>query len=186
MLRMKRAILPIVLFMVYSGMACALDANDVALLIKNGVHDSVIINMVRNNKMRAPLATSEVLLLNTNGASPALLEFLTRSEASYPAAVVSSQPAVVSESVCSTAAPVVIGTPSPTVISTPTYVSPTYYVSAPYYGNPYRYSYGYGWPHSFGFSYGHRWGGSRHYRRPPPPGHGPPRGGHRGPGGRRR
>lgn len=193
--RMKRTLL-LALFMSCIGTAQALDASDIALLVKNGVHESVIINMVRGNKMRAPLTTSEVLLLNTSGASPALLEFLTRPEAS----AVSSPPAVVSESVYSTPPQVVVTAPAPTVVTTPTYVSPTYYVGSPYvYGYDY---YRYGRPYSYGYSYGRGWGGwgggwggwgggSRHYRRPPPPGggHRPPGGsrppGHRPPGGRR-
>lgn len=68
----------------FLGSALALDANDISMLVRNGVSDQVVVNLVLNNKLPMPLTTEEILFLNASGISPALLEFLTRPEASYP------------------------------------------------------------------------------------------------------
>lgn len=151
--------------------ALALDARDIANLKKNGVQESTIVNMVRANKMPAPLTAREVVMLNASGVSPTLLEFLTRPEASVPApetpppvagvaaggcprpSPISSPTVVVRETSC---APTYVS--RPTYVASPTYVAPTY-VSAPYYYpryRPYRH-------YNFGFHFGGR--GYRPYGR---------------------
>lgn len=157
----KKAALFATLSVVCVGQAAGLDANDIAHLVKNGVQDAVIINMVRSNRLPAPLSPQDVLLLNANGASPTLLEFLTRPDSSV--AVVSSSPPV---AYAEPSTPVVVtgNACSPTYIARPTYVAPRYY-SAPTYVYPYSsYDYYRYRPNSFNFYYGRGWGGG--HRRP--------------------
>lgn len=165
--------------------AFALEPNDVVMMVQNGVEDSAIINMVRNQKLSRPLNPQEVVALNAGGASPALLEFLTRSDSSAspyvvtePTTVVESAPLVVSQP------PSVVVAPQPNVVVT---APPTVYYSSPYYSYPsYRPNY------YFGFSWNNdRYRGHRrpsYHGRPPshrPPAYRPPnRGGGSRPSGR--
>jgi hypothetical protein len=166
---MKKFAVAVVFTMAYAGCAMALEVSEIVNLIKSGVEDSVIINMVQSQKLPRPLTTSDVLTLNAGGASPALLEFLTRPENAVAAApmVVPATPTVVT----STPAPsVTVVESAPTVVTTqpnvvvtsppPVYYSPTYYypyTSYPTYV-PYR-----SYPRS-SFNFGFSFGGGRNYR----------------------
>lgn len=175
-----------VLVLLATGLACAggapaLDADEIANLVRSGVQDSVIINMVQGQKLDRPLTTGEVMSLNANGASAQLLEFLTRPDA-VNSAYVAPPPAaaIVGESVYPSvvSAPTVVSSPQ-VVVTTP----PTVYYEYDYYDPGYVYPYyGSSWPGYYG---GFWWGGGgyryrdhryRDYR------HGPPRYGHGGRG----
>lgn len=167
MFRMKNVLLAAGLALVYTGSALALDAGEIANLVKSGVQDTVIINMVQSQKLNRPLSTSDVLMLNANGASPTLLEYLTRPEAVSAAYV----PPEISAPTVVTTAPsptVTVVDPTPTIVTQPNvvvtspppvYYSPTYYYPYSSYSYPtYRYR---SRPSvSFGFSFG----GGKHYR----------------------
>ncbi len=180
-----------------AGTGWALDPAEIGQLVRTRVDDTVIINMVQNQKLDRPLTAREVVELSAAGASPALLEYITRAEA-VSSAYVAVQPA----------APVIVTSPEPSVTyvePAPTVVTqqptvvvaspPTVYYSSPYYTTNYvypRYRWGpsyypsyypyAGSNYYFGFSYGSRgWYGRDSYRRPPPPP--PPRGGWGGPRG---
>ena len=157
----------------FTGAASALDANDIVMMVKNGVDDSVIVNMVQTQKLPHPLTAQEVMALNAGGASSYLLENLTRPDASLAAATTatvvtgSSAPTVTyvePEPTIVTAQPSVIVTQPPTVYTYPyTYYSSPY----PYYYNSYpryhRYRSGPSFSIGFGFGGGNRWhGGPRH------------------------
>ena len=160
--------------------AFALDVSDVQQMLNNKVDESIIINMVQSQKLSRPLTAQEVVMLNASGASPGLLEFLTRKESanqSYQASapvtqyqaptVVESSPTIIESS------PTVITTQPNVVVTQPQtvyYTTPNYYVP-PTYVYPYRY---YSAPRpryysrpgvSFNFSFGkggHRWNRSHH------------------------
>lgn len=83
MQRIKRIVTALALTLLIGSAAWSLDAADIVQLMRSGVNDAVIINLVRSNKFPAPLTPNEVMLLNSNGASPTLLGFLTSPEASY-------------------------------------------------------------------------------------------------------
>lgn len=167
---MKRILCGAVLCVTVTLSASALEPNDVVMMLQNGVDDAAIINMVRNQKLSRPLSPQEVVTLNASGASPELLEFLTRTDAAASSCVV-TEPTTVVESapmIVTQPAPVVV-TPQPNVVVT---TPPPIYYSSPYYSYPsYRSNY------YFGFS----WNNDRHrsYRRPSyhgrPPSFGPPR-----------
>lgn len=195
MARMKIALLGMTLGL-FVGSASALDSNDVIQMIRNGVQDPVIINMIQNQKMDRPLTAQEVVALSAAGASSSLLEYMTRPEAvssSYvppaPRSVYSdSTPTIVtSEPTVTTAPPATYygsNSCSPTVVTpAPTIVAPSTTYVVPYSYPVYTYSYPryryYEPSYSFGFSWGggSRWGhGPRYGHRPPYRGHGRPGG----------
>lgn len=184
MSRMKIALLGVSLLL-FSGAAMALDVSDISQMLKSDVQDSVIINMVQSQKLDRPLTAQEVVLLNSSGASPALLEYLTRPEA-VSSSYVASRPAptVVAGSsapVYQQPAPTVVtgssapvyAQPAPTVMTntcpTTTYVNPNYIYPAPtvVYPSYSSYYYPYYYPtyrsrpsysFSFGFGSGRHWG----------------------------
>ncbi|MCC8190781.1 MAG: hypothetical protein LIP77_09140 [Planctomycetes bacterium] len=175
---MKTYILAAVIAIGSAGSLLALDASEIVTLKQHGVDDSVIINMVQSRSLDRPLTAGEVVALSSCGASPALLEYLTRPEA-VAAAPSYSQPTVVT----SPPAQVTVVEQAPTVVTT----QPNVVVTQPqtvYYGSPYYYGYGYPYyypysyysrpSYSFGLSIGRGWGGSRHHRS-----HGRPHGGRR-------
>lgn len=183
MLIIKKAFLVIAAVLIGANGAFALDANDVAQLIRNGVEEEVIINMVGNQKLDRPLTANDVLALNSAGASGALLEYMTRPEAASAAYAAPSSPMIVGSPQIQVESPPTVITSPQTVVTTqpnvvygsacptPTYVypysSPYYVYSAPRYYRDRRPSY------SFSFSWGSGWG--RHH-----PHHGGYRGGPRG------
>lgn len=187
MTMMKTILFSLALSVGISLAAVALEPNDVILMVQNGVEDSAIINMVQSQKLSRPLNAQEVLTLNASGASPAILEFLTRPGSSVESYVVTEPITVVEPS------PIVVS-PQPNVIVTPpstVYYDATYY-SYPYYSSPYSYGPSYRRPFYFGFSWNdnHRWRDHRPSHRPPSfrphPGGGRPPSGRPGggPGGR--
>lgn len=184
----KKGLVALSLSLLCAGSVWALDGNDIVNMKKNGVDDTVIINMVQAQKLDRPLTPNEVLILNSSGTSSTLLEFLTRPEAvssSYartPTVVTSTTPAPVTvveqpPTVVTTQPSVVVTQPQTVYYETPTYVYPYRTYGSPYY-YPYSYPYSYrsGPSYSFGFWYGgggHRGGP----RGGPPPRGGGPRGG---------
>lgn len=165
--------------------ASALDANEIVQLVKNDVQDTVIINMLQQNKLERPLTAQEVLILSNEGASSTLLEYLTRPESvssSYvPPARTASSPVIVTDSTTSvveTVSPTIVTSEPSVVVTSPNtvYYGSTYAYPSTYY-YPYTYSYPYtyryGPTYSFGFSWGnsHRWRGRDHGYRPRPPSH---------------
>lgn len=158
MSRVKTVLLGVSL-LVLSGMAFALDANDISQMVRNGVQDSVIINVVQTQKLNRPLTAQEVLLLNTNGASPTLLEYLTRSEAVSGSYVATSPaPTIVtgSNDVTYAAPSITVSPPAPTVVTQPyppttTYIIPDYIYTTPTYVYPYPYTYVY--PYAYEYPY---------------------------------
>lgn len=213
MFRIKMATLGLALSLAVAGSAYGLDTNEIITLLKNGVPDATIVNMVQSQPFPRPLNTQEVLALNANGASANLLGFLTSPGAvssgyvapplagapvapategvccpdPQPTTVVTQQPQVV------VTQPEVVVTSPPTVYYDTTYVSPTYvypYTYPRYYGYGYpgywpgtSYSFGFAWGGSRWYGGGDRWYGGRGGHGSPPRG-GPPPGGPRGgPGG---
>lgn len=147
---MLKRTLPIILAVfvaVTAGSANAIDFNDLLQLKRSGVQDQVIVNLVQANKLPVPLTTSQILALNAAGASPSLLDFLTRPESSYAQAAIVSDPDCYTGDCGATdyveyveSAPTyIVQEPSPTIIvETPVYYeSPTYYYdySPSYYGS---------------------------------------------------
>lgn len=188
MRRMKKLVLGLVLSLLCVGSALALDVNDITNLIRSGVKDSVIINMVRSQQLDRPLTAGEILALNSNGASPTLLEFLTRPETVSSSYI--APPPVVTDSL--TSQPMVYDSTPTVVTSDPTVIvttPPTVYYDYDYYDYGYPYYSGYYdyWPgYSWGWG-GYWWGGSRHgyrYRDRDRPHGRPPHGGGYRPGGR--
>jgi hypothetical protein len=143
-----------------SGGALALDIDDIVLLKRNGVSDTVIINMVQNQGLPRPLTAQDIVQLSANGLSSDLLEYLTR-----PGTVTEQQPVVI--------APPVL--PPPAV----TFAPPITYYSSP--GYTYGQRYYYGPPRRsgliFDFSFGgrHHRGGTRPRHHDDPHRHGPRR-----------
>lgn len=149
-----------------TGPAMALDASEVRMMLQNGVHEDVIISMLQNDKLNAPLSAQEVVELNSMGASSTLLQYLTN-----PSYV--NQSPVVTDSTTTYSSPSTVVTQSPTIITTEPqviYTTPppvVYYPNRYYYGRPYYRS-----GPTFSFSFGS--GGRRHH------GGGPRWGGPRG------
>lgn len=183
MFRMKKAFLFLSAAVLCAGSAWGLDANEIAQLVRSGVQDTVIINMVQGQKLDRPLTAQDVLNLNAAGASGTLLEYVTRPEAissSYVAAqpapvYVESPPIQVQQptTVVTTQPNVVVAAP-PTVYYGSGYYNPSYVYPYRYYPN---YSFNFGFGSSRGWDRGHRYRPGRPSGRP----HGPPPG---RPGGR--
>lgn len=161
----QNAILALIAAVALATPAWSLDVKDLILMVQNDVEEQVIVNMVRSNRLPAPLTTSDVILLNSSGASTQLMEFLTSPEAATATAggtVVYDPPVTYVEP------PTTIIESPTTIIESPTYVeTPTYIYTEPYYYDDYRYNYGYTYPW-----YGGGWGGPSY--RPRPPSHRPP------------
>lgn len=157
------------------GTAAALDVTEITQLIRNGVQESVIVNMAQSQKLNQPLSAQDVIALSAAGASPTLLEQLTRAgvvSPSYAPPVMTSSPTIVTSAPQVTYAPPAVVQPAPSVVVTsppPVYYNnacpPTYYYAQPpsYYYPAYR-PYPRRPPIYFNFSYGggyhrpyHRW-----------------------------
>lgn len=79
---MKRfLLLAMAAVIVFAAPGNALDVREIILLKQNGVSDEVIVNIIRNNRLTAPLTSENVAMLSSSGASPALMAFLTGPEA---------------------------------------------------------------------------------------------------------
>lgn len=156
----QKTILAFVAVMALTAPAWSLDVKDIILMVQNDVEEQVIVNMVRSNRLPAALTTSDVILLNSSGASTQLMEFLTSPEA---ATAIAGGAVVYDPPVTYVDPPTTIIQSPATIIESPVYVeTPTYIYTEPYYYNDYRYNYGYTYPW-----YGSSWG------RPRPPSHRP-------------
>lgn len=174
---LRKIFLALTVVAALSAPAWGLDINDIILMVQSDVEEQVIVNMVRGNKLLSPLTTSDVILLNSSGASSGLMEFLTSPEAVSSVSVYDAPVTYVEPPTT------VIESPT-TIIESPAYVeTPTYIYSEPYYYDDYNYGYGYTYPW-----FGNSWNRPSH--RPRPPSHRPPPpppgrpGGHRPGGGR--
>lgn len=164
MLKMKKAFLLVAVVILGANSAFALDVDEVTQLIRGGVDDEVIINMVKGQGLDRPLTSSDVMALSSAGASGKLLERMTRSEAANSVY----------------AAPTTAVSAQPNVVYDQSYVPPAY-VSPRYYNRPANYSANSGWGgwgcggyrggyyggHRGGYYGGHHgggWGGWGHRR----------------------
>ena len=95
--------------------AAALDISDVRLMLFNNVHESVIINMV-NNQGAMVATTNDIIELNAMGASPALLDAVSRASmgVGYSPTVMAPAPVVVAAP-----PPVIVTQPGPVIIQQP-------------------------------------------------------------------
>lgn len=179
--------LSVVLCVAAASRASALEVGEVINMLKNGVHESVVINMVQQQKLSRPLTAQEVIDLSRSGVSPQIMTALTDAANVGPMYAPSGSTVAVPvenytasmPGACGVAptapAPVVVEQPA-TVVTAPPTVYYTYPDSYYYYGYPYyNYPYRYGPSYSFSFGYGHRWGGHRGGHRGGPRS-GPPRG----------
>ena len=145
----RMALLSCIAIAALATTAWSLDAKDMVLMVQHGVEEQVIVNMICGNRLPAPLAAADILLLNSCGASTRLMEFLTSPEA-----------------VSVIAGGIAVYDPPATIIESPTTIieSPTYIYTERYYYNDCRYNYGYTYPW-----YGRCWSRPPPRPRPPPP-----------------
>jgi hypothetical protein len=130
----------------FSGAVLAMDANDIALMVKNGVPEAVIINMLQSQGLSRQPSSQEIMQLNANGVSPQILEYITRA---------GTAPSVAAAPIVTVPPPVLVTQPQTVYCPSPSYVYPQTYYYQPYYGRR-RHS---------GLSFGFSFGGGRHHRR---------------------
>ncbi|MCL2000054.1 MAG: hypothetical protein FWG74_01350 [Planctomycetes bacterium] len=142
--------------------AWGIDPSEIDQMVRNQVDETVIINMVQQQRLNRRLTVNEIIELKAAGASPALLEYLTRPEAAN--ATYDAPPPVTA---AAPAPSIVLSEPPATYYppATPYYVYPQYRWGPSYYSSwPYYYNYRPGY--SFGFSYNRGgWHSGRHHSR---------------------
>ena len=134
-----------------------MDPSEIGQMLRNQIDETVIINMVQQQKLNRLLTANEIIELKAAGASPALLEYLTRPEAAN--ATYAAPPATAAAPSITLSDPPSTYYPS----AAPYYVNPQYRQS-PYESHSYHYNYQPG--HSYGFSYNRgEWHSDRHQTR---------------------
>lgn len=155
---LRNAVLAAALCLAIPSAVLAIEPEEVIQLVQSGVDDAVIVNMVNATLLSRPLTAREVMALNAGGASPSLLEFLTRPE--------------VVDSAYAAAQPTLVTTDSSVIVAPPAVVYD--YTFYPIYrnywhGSFYRPYWSWGFNHWWGNSWwnGGWWGGGRwdHRRR---------------------
>ena len=100
-----------------SPAAGAVNINDVVAMARSGVNDQLIVNHLNANGLARPLQVDDIIYLQQNGVSPAMIDTMQRTRVA-----VAASPGMV----------VVPGGPPPVVVAEP-------YYYRPYYRRPYYY-----------------------------------------------
>ncbi len=75
-----KALLLALTLAVFPQTVSALEVTDLMQLLRNGIQEQVIVNLVQQNPLARPLGPNDVLMLQASGAGAELLEYLTRPD----------------------------------------------------------------------------------------------------------
>lgn len=82
MTKITAAIALLLISSIFPASARALDVREIVMLSKNNMPDKMIMNLVHQDRLSAPLTRNDILFLKAYGISPTLMMFLTSPEAS--------------------------------------------------------------------------------------------------------